>query len=475
MVNDVAVAPQSAHPAGDTSAATQGVASFSQVLQEHSAQEEAPIGDQVAENMESSMAQLASLFVLPVLDVASLTEVAPEEEALQNHLAISEKKPTKFDPDLILGLTQKDTLASSEGDFKKQLAMMGEKMPLVEGGDRVEGVETEDLVPPQDGIQLETAEGENVNVLGGDELFESQLAQGEALETTKAHVGGEQKEGLQSKTALPLPEETLVEALNFIEDKPKIKNEGLSESEDNLNAPAETPVTEVTDETHTQGHAGKEDGANQQENPASLQKNADKKVADSTVEKNVVFKEVASSVAKDPKVGSQPVSDPTQASVTAVSSLRQEPIALSELITTPPANRSQQLEQFLARGIEKTVQFLKEDGVAQARIVVDPPALGRVDISLSATDKGIEALIRVDNEALKQAVQSQLDQLRQNLADQGIQAASLSVDIRHGDDKGRNVAQSQKKLKRSFVEEEEEEQVSMVRLDLEKGLLHWVA
>lgn len=132
----------------------------------------------------------------------------------------------------------------------------------------------------------------------------------------------------------------------------------------------------------------------------------------------------------------------------------------------------------LGRGVQAVLEFLKNEGVTQARMVVDPPALGRIDVSLQATANGIEAIFRVDNEQLRQLLQNQLDQLKQSLLTQGIHVSGLSVDIRSGDERDRPETAVAKKLKRSGGVEGADDEVTddstMIRLDLEKGLLHWV-
>ena len=131
----------------------------------------------------------------------------------------------------------------------------------------------------------------------------------------------------------------------------------------------------------------------------------------------------------------------------------------------------------LGRGVQAVLEFLKNEGVTQARMVVDPPALGRIDVSLQTTANGIEATFRVDNEQLRQVLQNQLDQLKQSLQAQGIHVSGLSVDIRGGDEKDR-AGTAAKKLKRSGgiegADDELTEDSAAIRLDLEKGLLHWV-
>ncbi|MDR1651289.1 MAG: flagellar hook-length control protein FliK [Synergistaceae bacterium] len=130
-------------------------------------------------------------------------------------------------------------------------------------------------------------------------------------------------------------------------------------------------------------------------------------------------------------------------------------------------------------GLSFVVDFMRKDSSAQARIVVEPPALGRVDISLSSTSAGVEANFRVDSEELGQMVQGQLDSLKASLHAQGIHVSELTVDIRNSDSRqGRNEPYGSKaKSRRGAMSEGDEDapDAKIVRLDLENGLLHWVA
>ena len=131
-------------------------------------------------------------------------------------------------------------------------------------------------------------------------------------------------------------------------------------------------------------------------------------------------------------------------------------------------------------GVNTVLEFMRTDGVSEARIVVEPPALGHIDVSLRASSAGMEATFRVDNEHLKQMLQQQLDILKSSLQMQGIHVSSLAVDIRNKDDqRGREAAYATGKKSRHAggaggLDEGMDEGASLVRLDLEKGLLHWV-
>ena len=139
-------------------------------------------------------------------------------------------------------------------------------------------------------------------------------------------------------------------------------------------------------------------------------------------------------------------------------------------------------ERAFGDGLTSVLQFMRTDGTQEARIVVQPPALGRIDIALHATASGVEAVFKVDNEQLKQVLQQQIDALKSSLQAQGIHVSSLAVDIKNRDDRGRGDAYANaKKVRRvggaEGVDGEEDlpEGASLARLDLEKGLLHWLA
>ena len=86
----------------------------------------------------------------------------------------------------------------------------------------------------------------------------------------------------------------------------------------------------------------------------------------------------------------------------------------------------------LGEGVAATVRMVRTFQGSRAQIIVDPPALGRVSISLQSTDQGMSAVLRVDNEGLRQLLQSQMELLRSSLQQQGVTVTSLSVDVRQG-------------------------------------------
>ncbi len=150
---------------------------------------------------------------------------------------------------------------------------------------------------------------------------------------------------------------------------------------------------------------------------------------------------------------------------------------------TPGATYALNQERAFGDGLTSVLQFMRSDGTQEARIVVQPPALGRIDISLQSTSAGVEAVFKVDNEQLKQVLQQQIETLKASLQAQGIHVSGLAVDIKNRDDRGRGDAGANgRKLRRvgaadeiDGAGEELPEGASLARLDLEKGLLHWLA
>ncbi|MBQ7219632.1 MAG: flagellar hook-length control protein FliK [Synergistaceae bacterium] len=127
-------------------------------------------------------------------------------------------------------------------------------------------------------------------------------------------------------------------------------------------------------------------------------------------------------------------------------------------------------------GITNVVRFIRADGVQKARVVVDPPALGRISVELTSGTSGVEASIKVSSEQIRQLVQDQLSQLRMNLSQQGVQVAEFTVDVQQ-DSTGQNQqGQDQRSpYMNYFADSEDDGETEEFRIDLEEGLLYWVA
>lgn len=128
----------------------------------------------------------------------------------------------------------------------------------------------------------------------------------------------------------------------------------------------------------------------------------------------------------------------------------------------------------LREGLVNVVRFVRADGAQRASVVVDPPALGRVTVELASGTSGVEASIKVASEQVRQLVQDQLTQLRATLEQQGVQLAHFAVDVRQDEGRGQRDTGRDGRRNGRRVEAAEDEPLEF-RVDLEQGMLCWVA
>ena len=129
----------------------------------------------------------------------------------------------------------------------------------------------------------------------------------------------------------------------------------------------------------------------------------------------------------------------------------------------------------LRDGIINVVRFIRADGVHKANVVIDPPALGRISVELTSGSSGVEASIKVASEQIRNLIQDQLDQLRMNLSQQGVQVAEFTVDVQQDNSGNQQQNSQQGNQDRNFFTIADDEEPEEFRVDLEEGLLYWVA
>ena len=132
-----------------------------------------------------------------------------------------------------------------------------------------------------------------------------------------------------------------------------------------------------------------------------------------------------------------------------------------------------------SESVENVVKFIRNGALTKATLIVDPPSLGKVNIEIVSTDKGIEAVLRVSNEQIKMLVQDNSVNLKQNLAQVGVILSDFSVDVQHEGSRSRNQSFNNHRSKKSArfgstAFENETERIETFRVDLRKGLLHWI-
>ena len=132
--------------------------------------------------------------------------------------------------------------------------------------------------------------------------------------------------------------------------------------------------------------------------------------------------------------------------------------------------------QTLRDGMINVVRFIRADGMHKANVIVDPPALGRISVELTSSSSGVEASIKVASEQIRQLVQNQISELRMNLSQQGVQVAEFTVDVQQDNSNGNHQSNNEEGNRyRTFAFQEAEDDTEEFRIDLEEGLLYWVA
>ena len=131
----------------------------------------------------------------------------------------------------------------------------------------------------------------------------------------------------------------------------------------------------------------------------------------------------------------------------------------------------------LREGLDNTVRFIRASGVQKAEVIVDPPALGRVSVELTSTTTGLEAAIKVSSEQVRQLVQDQLMQLRFTLAQQGVELTHFSVDVQQDGGQRQHEQQDAEQSGNGVLagDDGETNEETTFRVDLNEGLLYWVA
>ncbi len=101
-----------------------------------------------------------------------------------------------------------------------------------------------------------------------------------------------------------------------------------------------------------------------------------------------------------------------------------------------------------------------------------------MDIELSQTASGIEASLKVNSEQLRQYIQDQTALIRNMLQQQGVALAEFSVDVRdmtQRDGSGQRDGQKRRERITGVDDPDAAEDGPAFRIDLEQGLLFWVA
>ncbi len=130
----------------------------------------------------------------------------------------------------------------------------------------------------------------------------------------------------------------------------------------------------------------------------------------------------------------------------------------------------------LREGFVNVVRFIRADGLQKANMIIDPPALGRISVELTSTTSGVEAALKVSSEQVRILVQSQITQIRMNLSQQGVQVTEFSVDVQQDNSQNNNNNSGQQNDRGQYFNfNQDDDESEEFRIDLEEGLLYWLA
>jgi len=89
----------------------------------------------------------------------------------------------------------------------------------------------------------------------------------------------------------------------------------------------------------------------------------------------------------------------------------------------------QELKDRIVNNVENTIKFLFSNNENRITMKLYPPELGKVEVELVVKNNHIDARINTENLAVKEAVMSNLSQLRSNLENAGIQINKIDIEV----------------------------------------------
>ena len=82
----------------------------------------------------------------------------------------------------------------------------------------------------------------------------------------------------------------------------------------------------------------------------------------------------------------------------------------------------------LPKIFDRMVVMIK-NGEQTGKLIIQPPELGKIDINLTIKDGHIQANLSAENYAVKQIIETNLNQLKQQLTDQGLIVEQFNVSV----------------------------------------------
>lgn len=165
------------------------------------------------------------------------------------------------------------------------------------------------------------------------------------------------------------------------------------------------------------------------------------------------------------------------------SSMTIQPPSLSPSPVLLQVDRDEGAAAVLGEGLSRFVEVARNRKGHRGTVILDPPDLGTVRVTVQSSREKVQVHLVVESLQAKNLIDSSIGALRNSMARQGLTLGETTVDVGgqglegggSSDWRFRETGDSRTLAGiGSPVDEVEEEQV-VARLDIERGLLHWIA
>lgn len=108
--------------------------------------------------------------------------------------------------------------------------------------------------------------------------------------------------------------------------------------------------------------------------------------------------------------------------------------------------------------IEEHMRLQLKNGITELQMQLNPETLGTVNLTLSTRENGVTAQLTAQNESVKQALESQIVVLKENLEQQGVKVEAVEVTVAShefernldkGDDRNESQQQEEERLRKA--------------------------
>ncbi len=213
-------------------------------------------------------------------------------------------------------------------------------------------------------------------------------------------------------------------------------NETINESKD-ANSKSETiNITELTSESRKVSEFNKNQSG-------SSFNNTDNKASDNSSKENQ---------------GTQVKKADLSFSVLNQNSTAEMPNSVREMVINDKLPNNELPKTYkLSEAINEIKSLMTKGDTKSAVLQLAPESLGKVKVTLDVTSNSVHAHIEVDNETVKQAVQNNVNDLKQSLNQNGMQLNSFTVNLSGGEQRQNKFFNLKKKLNYQNIKVQEED------------------